>query len=524
MTETEEIQPSTPEPSPQEAAAEENRVLKSRREKRDRMRDEGRVLYAQRYAPTHKAAEVRAAEETLKDSGEVVRMAGRLMLHRSFGKAGFLTFSDESGRFQAYVKKGTTSEEGFELFKKNLDVGDWIGIEGPIFVTKKGELTVQADQLVLLTKSMRPLPEKWHGLKDVETRYRQRYVDLIVNDDSREVFKTRSKIISFMRRMLDDRGYLEVETPMMQTIYGGATAKPFQTHLNALGMDLYLRIAPELFLKRLVVGGLEKVYEINRNFRNEGMSTRHNPEFTMLELYTAYWDYNQTMELTEEIFRETARQVLGKTEIEFQGTAIDLAKPFERAKMLHLVERALGLTEGGNGLKWGLASVAEAEELLKAAGVNVGGLKGHLEDSTTADEALLALFEALAEPKIRQPTFVYDFPKSLCALAKSAEDDPATAERFELFAGGLELANAYSELNDPEEQLMRFEQQVEQKLAGDDEAMNEVDLDYVRALEHGMPPASGLGIGIDRFVMLLTDSPAIRDVILFPLMRHTERA
>lgn len=498
----------------------ESRVLRQRREKADRLSEQGLNLYAQRYNPTHTAVEVRTHEKALIESGESVRMAGRVVLHRSFGKAGFFTFSDFSGRFQAYVKKGVTEEAGFELFKKGLDIGDIVGIEGPIFITKKGELTIQADQLCLLTKSLRPLPEKWHGLKDVEIRYRQRYVDLIVNEESRKTFQTRSAIISSIRRQLDARGYLEVETPMMQTIYGGATAKPFQTHMNSLGLDLFLRIAPELFLKRMLVGGFDKVYEINRNFRNEGLSTRHNPEFTMLELYTAYWDYNQTMDLTETIIRATAEEVLGTTKLTYQGQEIDLATPFHREKILDLIAKELGLNIEDHGLKWGPGSVADLIAQLEAKGANLGPHKDALgEHTSNADEALFFLFEELAEPKIVHPTFACDFPKSLCALAKSAEADENVAERFELFGGGLEMANAYSELNDPAEQLARFEDQVERKAAGDEEAMSEVDMDYVRALEYGMPPASGLGIGIDRLVMFLTDSPAIRDVILFPLMR-----
>lgn len=523
--------------APAEAPVDESRILRDRREKADRMREAGINLYAQRFDPTHSAAQVRANEASLvrpaqdaestepEEPAKTVRMAGRVILRRPMGKAGFLTFIDESGRFQAYIKRDVTDEAGFELFKKMLDVGDIIGIEGPIFVTRKGELTIQADRLTLLTKAMRPLPEKWHGLKDVEQRYRQRYVDLIVNSEVRETFRRRSAIISSLRSQLDGRGYMEVETPMMQLICGGAAARPFETHHNALDLDLYLRIAPELFLKRLTVGGFERVYEINRNFRNEGISTHHNPEFTMLELYTAYWDYTDTMTLVEELFRKTALEVLGTTEIKYQGHEVDLAEPFVRARILDLVATELGLGEE-HGLAWGMDSLDPVIELSMAAIEKIEaerpeakGLAEAVKSADSSDEALMHLFEELAEPGIVKPTFVMDYPKSLCPLTKSSEADPAVAERFELFCCGFELANAYSELNDPAEQLARFEDQVRRGEGGDAEAMKEVDHDYVTALEYGMPPASGLGIGIDRFVMLLTDSPSIRDVILFPLMR-----
>ncbi len=529
-----------PAEAPAEAPVDEGRILRDRREKADRMREAGINLYAQRFDPTHSSAQVRANEASLvkpaedTDSAEtsespepaqIVRMAGRVILRRPMGKAGFLTFIDESGRFQAYVKRDVTDAAGFELFKKMLDVGDIVGIEGPIFVTRKGELTIQADRLTLLTKAMRPLPEKWHGLKDVEQRYRQRYVDLIANPEVRDTFRQRSAIISSLRSQLDARGYMEVETPMMQLIYGGAAARPFETHHNALDLDLYLRIAPELFLKRLTVGGFERVYEINRNFRNEGISTRHNPEFTMLELYTAYWDYTDTMTLVEELFRKTALDVLGTTEIKYQGNEVDLAEPFVRAPILDLVAAELGLG-AEHGLAWGLDSLGSvidlcipAIEKIEAERPEAKSLADAVKAADSADEALMHLFEELAEPGIVQPTFVMDYPKSLCPLTKSSQADPAIAERFELFCCGFELANAYSELNDPDEQLARFEDQVRRGERGDAEAMKEVDHDYVTALQYGMPPASGLGIGIDRFVMLLTDSLSIRDVILFPLMR-----
>ncbi|MBI1783774.1 lysine--tRNA ligase [Candidatus Sumerlaeota bacterium] len=528
-------------PPDAEPTVDESHVIRERHEKAQKLRAAGMNLYAQKFAPTHTAAQVRANQESLVDKqhGEsdggppppTVVMAGRALLIRSFGKAGFITFSDQTGKFQAYVKKDVTDPAGFELFAHGLDAGDIIGVEGPIFVTKKGELSIQANKLTLLTKSVRPLPSKWHGLKDMELRYRQRYVDLIVNEDVRKTFMLRSKIISTLRSILDARGYMEVETPMMQLIYGGAAAKPFMTHHNALDLDLYLRIAPELFLKRLVVGGLEKVYEINRNFRNEGLSTRHNPEFTMLELYTAYWDYMDTMALTEELIREVVLKMVELKMIEtpqltFMGNEIDLAKPFRRLPILEAVARSLGLHEslklgwGWNWLQleyhlrhgedspseWTAERSKEVYDKIRAAG-------------ETPDEGIVGVFEQLVEPTLIHPTFVYDYPKSLCPLTKSAERDPAIAERFELFCGGLEMANAYSELNDPAEQLARFQDQVNRRAAGDEEAMNEVDMDYVHALEYGMPPCSGLGIGIDRLVMLITGSVSIRDVILFPLMR-----
>lgn len=524
MNETTAEMPTTEPPAPDE-----NRLMRERREKAERIAGAGIELYVHKFEPTHSAKQVRESQEALVASTEEVSMAGRILTIRIMGKAGFFTFIDETGEFQGYVKSEVTEAAGYDLFKNSLDMGDIVGIHGPIFVTKKGELTIQSKQLKLLSKSMRPLPEKWHGLRDVEQRYRQRYVDLIVNPEVRETFRTRSRVISAFRRALDGRGYMEVETPMMQSIYGGATARPFTTHLNALELDLFLRIAPELFLKRLLVGGFERVYEINRNFRNEGLSTRHNPEFTMLELYTAYWDYRDTMRLTEELIRGVAMEAAGKSTFTYQGREVDLAQPFRRAPMLTLVARALGLDENSHGLRWGMASVGDLVKITgpalekNHAGVDLRTLKPP-EEFESADEALVHLFEALVESHIVEPTFVHDFPKSLCPLAKSAPGDPATAERFELFSCGLEMANAYSELNDPAEQLARFQDQVKKRARGDMEAMSEVDMDYITALEYGMPPASGLGIGIDRLVMYLTDSPAIRDVILFPLMRPSARS
>ena len=471
--------------------------------------------FVSRYQPTHKASEIIAARDQLAGSETRVRAAGRALVLRSFGKACFFHLLDETGKIQVYVKSGLTAEKDVETFRAVIDAGDILGVEGKVFVTKTGELTIGAESLQLLSKAYLPLPEKWAGLKDLETRYRQRYVDLIANLDVRTVFRRRSAIISYLRRELDSRGYMEVETPMMQPVYGGAAARPFITHHNALDMDLYLRIAPELYLKRLLVGGFERVYEINRNFRNEGISTRHNPEFTMLELYTSWWDYTDTMQLVEDLIRGAAQEVLGTARISYQGREVDLESPFARRKMLDLVREALHLPDTPE-LRWGPVGEEPARVALEAAPPEIR--KTIRDKSSSSDEILLGLFEECAEKSLWQPTIVYDYPKSLCPLAKCKQDDPHTAERFELFTLGMEMANAYSELNDPEEQEANFADQVRRRAEGDEEATM-MDEDYVRALEHGMPPASGLGIGVDRLVMLLTDSASIRDVILFPLMR-----
>jgi len=471
--------------------------------------------FVNRYPTTHKASGIIAARDQLAGSETRVCVAGRALVLRSFGKACFFHLLDESGKIQVYVKSGLTAEKDVETFRAVVDAGDILGVEGKVFVTKTGELTIGAERLQLLSKAYLPLPEKWAGLKDTETRYRQRYVDLIANLDVRTVFRRRSAIVSFLRRTLDARGYMEVETPMMQPVYGGAAARPFITHHNALDMDLYLRIAPELYLKRLLVGGFEKVYEINRNFRNEGISTRHNPEFTMLELYTSWWDYTDTMQLLEDLIRGAAQDVLKTAKVSYQGHEVDLESPFARHRLLDLVHGALSLPDTLQ-LRWGPAGEQPARAALEAAPPEI---RKTVHDKTnSSDEILLALFEECAEKSLWQPTIVYDYPKSLCPLAKCKEGDPHTAERFELFVAGLEMANAYSELNDPEEQEANFADQARRRAEGDEEATM-MDEDYVRALEHGMPPASGLGIGVDRLVMLLTDSASIRDVILFPLMR-----
>ncbi|MFP4379414.1 MAG: lysine--tRNA ligase [Candidatus Sumerlaeia bacterium] len=487
-----------------------NRINKSRA-----LREKGGNPFINRFIPTYNTGKIREDQESLVDSDTVVTVAGRALTLRSFGKASFFHLKDATGQIQIYVKKGMIDDVGLETFKEYVDTGDIVGVTGKVFITRTGELTVGAERLVLLSKAYRPLPEKWAGLKDRETRYRQRYLDLIVNDDVRDVFQKRSNIISHLRRELDGRGYMEVETPMMQPIYGGAAAKPFTTHHNALDMKLYMRIAPELYLKRLIVGGFDRVYEINRNFRNEGISTRHNPEFTMLELYTAWWDYTDTMDLLEDLVRDTAKAVLGQAKIQYQGEEIDLESPFQRRSMLDLIHESQNLPDSLK-LCWGPQCHNAAEALVKTAPEDFR--KNVLNKLKSSDEILFAFFEEFVEKDLKQPTIVYDFPKSLCPLAKCKEDDPHTAERFEFFVAGLEMANAYSELNDPEDQKANFEDQLRRREQGDEEATM-MDEDYVLALEQGMPPASGLGIGIDRLVMLLTDSASIRDVILFPLMR-----
>jgi lysyl-tRNA synthetase class 2 len=428
-----------------------------------------------------------------------------MMGKRIMGKASFAQLKDMSGTIQLYVQKAMVSEEIYDRFKA-WDVGDIIGAEGTLFKTGKGELSVKADSVRLLTKSLRPLPEKWHGLTDQETKYRQRYLDLIVNDVTRDTFKARSQIIHFIRDFMVDRAFLEVETPMMQAIPGGATAKPFTTFHNALDMELFLRIAPELYLKRLVVGGFERVFEINRNFRNEGLSTRHNPEFTMMEFYQAYADYNDLMDLTEELLRGLAETVLGDTTVHYQGESYDFGKPFARMtvkeSILHFNPE---LSEAQ------LDDLGQARAVAEALGIA-------LKDSYGLGKVQIEIFEKTVEHRLKDPTFITAYPTEVSPLARRMDDDHFVTERFEFFVGGREIANGFSELNDAEDQAERFRKQVEEKDAGDEEAMH-FDADYIVALEHGLPPTAGEGIGIDRLVMLFTDSPSIRDVLLFPHMR-----
>jgi len=450
------------------------------------------------------------SKEELEGSAVETRTAGRILAIRSFGKANFLVLSDGTAKIQAYVRQDSLPEKDFAAFKL-LDFGDYIGVEGKLFRTKTNELTIHASALQFLVKCFEPLPEKWHGLSDVEIRYRQRYLDLIVNPESRRVFQVRSRVLASIRGFLNGRGYLEVETPMMQPIAGGALARPFVTHHNALDMQLFLRIAPELYLKRLVVGGLERVYEINRNFRNEGISTQHNPEFTMLEFYQAYSDYLDLMLMTEEMFASCARDAIGTDQITFGEHQISLAPPYRRISLREgarakAAER-LGMPVSEGDLRNRETAAALARKL-------------HLEvqPSWGAGKIATEVFERLNEQDLVQPTFVYDFPTEVSPLSKQKPDDLETVERFELYIGGFEVANAFSELNDPAEQRRRFEAQLVGRAAGDAEA-HAMDEDYIRALEYGLPPTAGEGVGIDRLVMLLTNSPSIRDVILFPLMR-----
>ncbi|WP_064746707.1 lysine--tRNA ligase [Lysobacter antibioticus] len=443
-------------------------------------------------------------QEALDARGQRVAVAGRILLKRVMGKASFVQIQDESGRIQLFLQANALGET-YDQFK-GWDVGDIVAAQGPLTRTKTGELSIKAESLRLLTKALRPLPDKFHGLSDVEQRYRQRYVDLIVSPDAREVFVKRSKIIRAMRAWLDARRFLEVETPMMHYIPGGAAAKPFVTHHNALDLQLYLRVAPELYLKRLVVGGLERVYEINRNFRNEGVSTRHNPEFTMLELYEAYATYTEIMDLTEAVIRHAAQDVLGTTRVEWDGSVIDLGPGFRRWSMTDAV------LEHNPEIK--------REELrdLAAMRAHCARLKIPVKPAYGWGKLLLEIFEKTVEHTLIQPTFITDHPVEVSPLARANDIDPELTDRFELFIGGKELANGFSELNDPEDQAARFQAQVDQKEGGDDEAMH-YDADYIRALEVGLPPTGGLGIGIDRLVMMLTGSSSIRDVLLFPYMR-----
>ena len=495
---------------PNHIAADENKLVAERRQKLQKIRDSQAVAFPNDARPTHQAqtlhAEYDNADEVALTAVGEVSIAGRMMAKRIMGKASFTQLQDGSGaRMQAYVARDELPEGVYADFK-TWDVGDIVFLRGYLFRTQTGELTIHAREIRLLVKSLRPLPEKFHGLTDQETRYRQRYVDLIMNAQSREVFVTRSKIISYIRHFFENEGFLEVETPMMHPIPGGAAAKPFQTHHNTLDMDLYLRIAPELYLKRLVAGGLERVFEINRNFRNEGISTRHNPEFTMLEFYQAYADYEDLMSLSEKLLRGLAQEVLGNTAVDYQGTLIDFGKDFTRLPMREAVKQYL----------------PEAAEILDDKAAMVALLKSRFKidanEAMAQGQLLTLLFEEGVEHQLIQPTFITQYPAEVSPLSRRNDENPAVTDRFELFIGGREIANGFSELNDAEDQAERFKAQVAAKDAGDDEAMH-YDGDFVRALEYGLPPTAGQGIGIDRLVMLLTNSPSIRDVLLFPQMR-----
>jgi lysyl-tRNA synthetase class 2 len=454
----------------------------------------------------------RSHDELEADRVETIT-AGRILAIRAFGKANFLVLSDGHAKVQIYIRQDSLPELDFKIYKL-LDFGDWVGVEGRLFRTKTNEFTIWASRLHFLAKCLLPLPEKWHGLTDVEIRYRQRYLDLIVNPESRRVFETRSKVVAAIREFMTARGYLEVETPMMQPIAGGAIARPFVTHHNTLDMDLYLRVAPELYLKRLTVGGLEKVFEINRNFRNEGISTQHNPEFTMMEFYEAYADYQALMRMTELMIAAAAQHAVGGTQVTFGDHQISLQPPFARLSLRDAAREAASRRLHREVADADLRDRTTVAGLAAQLGIEVD--PGH-----GAGKITTAIFEACCEAALIQPTFVYDFPTEVSPLSKQKPGDPDTVERFELYIGGFEVANAFSELNDPDEQRRRFEAQLKNRASGDLEA-HAMDEDYIRALEYGLPPTGGEGVGIDRLVMLLTNSPSIRDVILFPLMRKRE--
>ena len=484
-------------------------LLQKRKEKIDELKRNQVNLFPNGYIVSHTVRDIQAAvdksPETLGEDEPVFVTAGRMMAINSFGKSAFIRFRDRTGQFQAYIRKDRIGDEAYQLFKQ-LDIGDFVGLKGGLFQTRTGEWTLLARELNLLCKATRPLPEKFHGLRDPEKRYRQRYVDLMMNADVREIFLKRSQIIQEIRNFFIQRDFLEVETPMMQPIPGGAEATPFKTYHNALGMDLFLRIAPELYLKRLVVGGLERVFEINRNFRNEGVSTQHNPEFTMLEFYQAYATDRDLMELTEQLVAEVARAVNGSTSLNYQGQDIDLSGKWRRLTLFAALEELGGIQPD---------YLKDKEKLLKIAadkGVQVT-------KTGQVGKVVTKLFDTLVEPKLIQPTFITDYPAEVSPLSRRSDQNPDLTERFELFIAGREIANGFSELNDPVDQHERFRQQVEGRQAGDEEA-HRMDNDYIEALEYGMPPTAGEGIGIDRLVMLLTNAASIREVILFPHMKH----
>jgi lysyl-tRNA synthetase, class II len=483
-------------------------IISRRRQKIADLKAQGYDLFPNDFRVSHTIGSIMdrvgMSPESLTETEPAFSVAGRIIAANRFGKAAFIRFRDRTGQMQAYVRRDKVGEDAFALFKK-VDVGDFVGLTGGLFQTKTGEWTLLAADCRLLCKSTRPLPEKFHGLKDPEKRYRKRYVDLIMNEEVRELFAKRSRIIQEIRNFLLTEDYLEVETPMMQPLPGGAEATPFVTHHNALDMDLYLRIAPELYLKRLVVGGFERVFEINRNFRNEGVSTRHNPEFTMLEFYQAYANYTDLMDLTEAMFQQTARAVIGSTAFTYQGQEIDFAGPWKRMTL------AQALTEIG-----GLDPALMTD---KAGLIEFGNDNGvRITKTGRLGKVITKLFDALVEPKLIQPTFITGYPVEVSPLSRRSDSEPGLTDRFELFVAGYEIANGFSELNDPEDQASRFAQQVEDRAAGDDEA-HVMDEDYIEALEYGLPPTAGEGIGIDRLTMLLTDSASIREVILFPHMK-----
>jgi lysyl-tRNA synthetase class 2 len=507
-------QPQTPDS--QEAEVQDvNELIKQRHHKLELIKQTGKNPYPNQFKRNHYAQDLQDTykdqdKQTLADQDKImVDVAGRIMLKRVMGKASFITLADMSGRIQAYVSKNDLGEERYNDFK-TWDIGDIVGVTGYLFRTNTGELSVHATDVQLLTKSLRPLPDKFHGLSDTESRYRSRHLDLMTNDDSRNAFIVRSKVIAGIREFMLSERYMEVETPMMHVIPGGAVARPFVTHHNALDMPLFLRIAPELYLKRLVVGGFERVFEINRNFRNEGVSARHNPEFTMIEFYQAYSTYEDVMDLTERMFNKLAMDILGTTELEYQGEAISFKAPFERLPMTKAIER---YAEG-----FDMSKIADRDYLAEYVKTV---LKQEVKDIFGIGKLQTIVFEETAEHQLRQPTFVTEYPAETSPLARRNDDNPEITDRFELFIGGREIANGFSELNDPIDQAERFKQQVAEKDAGDDEAMH-YDAEFVEALSYGLPPTAGEGIGIDRLVMLFTNAPSIRDVILFPHMRRKD--
>ena len=500
----------------------EESVYQLRQQKLKEIEALGQLAYPHKFAASHTIPEIlrdynQKAAEQLESPRVAVKVAGRIISLRLQGKAGFAHLQQGGQRLQIYVKLDFVGEKGFALYKL-LDLGDHIGVSGYLFRTRTGELTVHVEEITFLAKDFLPLPEKWHGLSDVELRYRQRYVDLVMNQEVREVFVKRSKVVQSIRRFLDARGYVEVETPMMQPIAGGAVARPFITHHNTLDIDLYLRIAPELYLKRLVVGGLERVYEINRNFRNEGISTQHNPEFTMLEFYQAYADYHDMMQLTEEMLAQVARDVNGTTKASFNGQEFDFAA-WQRLSMREAIIKYWPEAAAPKPEIADFATHESVEKLVRRLNAHHSHMPYDPKDPP--GKTIAAMFEAVAEHHLIQPTILYDFPVAISPLSKNKRDEPDWVERFEVFVGGLEIGNAFSELNDPEEQRRRFEQQLREKERGDEEA-HAMDEDYSRALSYGLPPTGGEGIGIDRLTMLLTDSRSIRDVILFPLLRKQQ--
>jgi len=479
-----------------------NELMKARRDKLAGLYEKGIDPFGKRFERTAQASDILGGYDQLE--GETVRVAGRIMGLRVHGKASFADLQDLTGQIQLFARVNDMGDELYANFA-NLDLGDIVGVEGEVFRTRRGEISIRIREWVLLAKSLRPLPEKWHGLQDVDLRYRQRYVDLIVNPEVRETFILRSRIITAMREFLDAEGFIEVETPVLSTVAGGGLARPFVTHHNVLDLDVYLRIATELYLKRLIVGGLEKVYEIGKDFRNEGVSTKHNPEFTMLELYWAYADYMDMMDLTERMVTQVAQEVLGTLQLEFQGHKIDLTPPWPRVSMIEALRERIGMDVRE------LRDDEAARELARQHGVE-------LPDNATLGMVIDEFVSTLIEPELIQPTFLIDHPVDISPLAKRKEDDPLLTYRFEAFVGGFEIGNAFSELNDPIDQRKRFLQQAGERERGNEEA-HVMDEDYIRALEYGMPPTGGLGVGVDRVVMLLTNSDSIRDVILFPLMR-----